>query len=183
MLQRKRERKKERKSTSKTWIQLFFTFLVIFIFFFLTFFFFKMVFFNYICKKMFHQPEPVCSVQRLRCHFVLFLNVVVCGTFSNFFFSSFQITFFVFVLFIYVGYFIVMLGGDTEGVWRIFYASKLTIKTSGWISWGTGVEAILLQWGDRLAPFRVYIVLFFFIFSYLLSFFFVCVCFSSSNFP
>jgi len=92
-----------------------------------------------------------------------------------FFFSSFQITFFVFVLFIYVGYFIVMLGGDTEGVWRIFYASKLTIKTSGWISWGTGVEAILLQWGDRLAPFRVYIVLFFFIFSYLLSFF-LCVC-------
>ena len=68
-----------------------------------------------------------------------------------------------------------MLGGDTEGVWRIFYASKLTIKTSGWISWGTGVEAILLQWGDRLAPFRVYIVLFFFIFSYLLSFF-LCVC-------
>ena len=178
----KKEREKERKEIHvKDLNTTLFYFSGNFHLFFLTFFFFKMVFFNYICKKMFHQPEPVCSVQRLRCHFVLFLNVVVCGTFSNFFFffiiffSSFQITFFVFVLFIYVGYFIVMLGGDTEGVWRIFYASKLTIKTSGWISWGTGVEAILLQWGDRLAPFRVYIVLFFFIFSYLLSFFF-CVC-------
>ena len=85
----KKEREKERKEIHvKDLNTTLFYFSGNFHLFFLTFFFFKMVFFNYICKKMFHQPEPVCSVQRLRCHFVLFLNVVVCGTFSNFFFFS-----------------------------------------------------------------------------------------------
>jgi len=108
----KKEREKERKEIHvKDLNTTLFYFSGNFHLFFLTFFFFKMVFFNYICKKMFHQPEPVCSVQRLRCHFVLFLNVVVCGTFSNFFFFIISDYIFCFCSFYLCGIFHCYVGG------------------------------------------------------------------------